>query len=245
MAGALKGGGMPISTYIQDPAHGFTAAEQAALLRWYADFAVDDAWRLIGRNVDRECDRQDIRHHVMRADHVLEYQMHAAGIAITMRLGVFVAALQGHAIGGRDLIGSHLGRADYPVWVCPADQRPGSADDCRDRLGLHHVHHGHMVAVSYATACLDNDALALRAPTALDAAAAGAENWMFAKRRPPGGPTWGHAVDLGTSTAGIDEAVHGDFRVDGVRAARIDLAYVGQIRQSSPQVDFATLLVST
>jgi hypothetical protein len=286
---------MPITTYIADPANGFSPAERAALTQWSGEFDIDDAWKLIRRNVDRDCDRQDIDHsrlreylrdiaqayqptvadaalavmdsvfsarrshfllpglalsfavtrvaRVARADHVLKYQLHHAGIAITMGLGAFIAALQANRIGGQDLAGSHMGRADHPVWVCPADQRPASADDCRNWLGLHHIDHGHLVSIAYPTSILAGH-LALRAPTALDGTAGGAGNWIFAKRGAAGGPAWGHAVDLATSGAGVDEAVHPDFAIDSAKAGRMDLDYVGQIQHSPPQVSFARLLVS-
>jgi len=288
---------VPVPAYIRDPANGFTVLEQATLDQWYRDFDIDDAWRLIRRNFDRDCDRQDIDHavlreylkdiaqayrpllpsaplaamdsvfgarrshfllpglpiagdeirvaRVVRADHLLKYQLHPAGIGITMGLGAFIAALRAGTLGGRDLAGSHMGRQDCPVWVCPAGLLPASAEDCRDRLGLQHLHHGHLVSITYPAGLLGCGWLALRAPTVLDGAAGGADNWIFAKRQSPGGPDWGHAVDLVASTPGVDEAVHRDFLIDAARAAQMTLGHVGQIRRSSPQVDFATLMAST
>lgn len=286
---------MSVLNYIQDPLNGFSAIEQAMLHRWYDDFDIDDAWRLIRRNFDRDCDRQDIDHarlraylhdialkyqpnvgdaplavmdqvytarksyfllsgqplaptggnvkRVMRADHLLKYQLHPAGIAVTMGLAAVVAAVQAGAIQGRDLDGSHMGRADHPVWVCPADQLPGTADECRDQLGLHHIAHGHLVSIEYPESMLTGP-FALRAPTTLDGAAGGADNWIFGKRPAPGGPGWGHAVDLNTSGPGIDEAVHRDFPIDAAKAASMTLSYVGQIGSSPPAIDYSNLSTS-
>jgi hypothetical protein len=286
---------MSVLSYIYDPANGFTAAEQAMLDRWYTDFDIDDAWRLIRRNFDRDCDRQDISHsvlrdylcdiakhyqpnvsdaplavmyqvyttrkshfllpgqplastgrnvaRVMRADHLLEKQLHAAGIAITMDLRAFISALKAGTITGRDLDGSHMGRVDHPGWVCPADQLPGTAEDCRNQLGLHHIAHGHLVSIEYPDSILAGP-FALRAPTTIDSAAGGPDNWIFGKRPPPGGPGWGHAVDLATSKSGVDEAVHRDFPIDTAKAATMTLGHVGQIGKSSPSVDYSILLTS-
>lgn len=286
---------MSVLNYIQDPANGFSAVEQAMLWQWYDAFDDDDAWRLIRRNFDRDCARQDIDHsrlrdylhdvaqkyqpnvgdaplavmdqvysarksyfllpgqpfatsaqdvaRVMRADHLLKYQLHPAGIAVTMGLAPLVSAIRAGAIRGHDLAGSHMGRVDHPVWVCPADQLPASADDCRDKLGLHHIAHGHLVSITYPVSMLTG-AFALRAPTTLDSAAGGADNWIFAKRPAPGGPGWGHAVDLATSGVGIDEAVHRDFPMDTAKAATMTLGHVGQISASPPAVNYSTLLAS-
>ena len=286
---------MSVLKYISDTSNGFAAAEQAMLGRWYADFDVNDAWRLIRRNFDRDCDRQDIDHarlryylshialkyqpnvgdaplavmdqvystgrtyfllpgqplssadgnvaRVMRADHVLKYQLHPAGIAVTMGLAPFLSALKSHAIQGRDLDGSHMGRADHPVWVCPANRLSANADDCRNELGLHHIAHGHLVSIEYPQSIL-GDAFALRAPTTVDGAAGGADNWIFCKRGAAGGPGWGHAVNLATSTAGIDEAVHRDFLIDTAKATTMTLRHVGQITSSPPSVNYSALLTS-
>jgi hypothetical protein len=286
---------MPVLSYIHDSANGFTAAEQAILQQWHDDFDIDDAWRLIRRNFDRDCDRHDIHvlllrdylrdvahkyqpnvgdaplavmdqvystrksyfllpgqplastgrqvARVVRADHLLKYQLHAAGIAVTMGLHALVSGLKASTIQGRDLNGSHMGRADHPVWVCPVDQLPPNADDCRDQLGLHHIAHGHLVSIKYPESILAGT-FALRAPTTIDSAAGGADNWIFAKRRPPGGPEWGHAVDLATSKSGVDEAVHRDFPIDTAKAATMALGHVGQISKSPPAVDYSILLTS-
>ncbi len=85
---------------------------------------------------------------------------------------------------------------------------------------------------------------ALRAPTTLDGAAGGADNWIFGKRRDPGGPGWGHAVDLNTSGPGIDEAVHRDFPIDTAKAASMTLGYIGQIGRSPPAIDYSNLSTS-
>ena len=167
-----------------------------------------------------------------------------AGIAVTMGLHALVSALKAGTIPGRDLAGSHMGRADHPVWVCPADQLPGNADDCRDRLlGLHHIAHGHLVSIEYPESILTGP-FALRAPTAIDSAAGGADNWIFGKRRAPGGPEWGHAVDLATSKSGSDEAVHRDFTINTAEAAAMTLSHVGQIGKSPPAIDYSILLTS-
>lgn len=262
------------------------------LQKWYDAFDVDDAWRLIRRNFDRECYRsdvdparladylRDIAHNfhpsaadaplavmdqvysarksyfllpgkplapinqnvarVVRADHLLKYHLHPAGIAVTMGLSALINAAKAKTIDGSDLDGSHMGRADHPVWVCPADQRPSLADDCRDQLGLHHIDHGHLVAIEYPEAILTAP-FELRAPTTIDSAAGGADNWIFSKRRAPGGPEWGHAVDLAGSKAGVNEAVHRDFPIDTSKADAMTLSYVGQISASPPAVNYATL----
>jgi len=44
---------------------------------------------------------------VVRADHLLKYQLHPAGIAVTMGLNAFISALKAGAINGRDLDRSH------------------------------------------------------------------------------------------------------------------------------------------
>lgn len=287
---------MSVLSYIGDPANGFSISEQAMLRQWHDAFDNDDAWRLIRRNLDRDCARQDIDHarlrdylrdvaqkfqpnvgdaplsvmdqvyaarksyfllpgqplppvgrgvaRVLRADHLLKFQLHAAGIAVTMGLASLVSAVASGAIRGRDLAGSHMGRVDHPVWVCPADRLPDTADACRDQLGLHHVAHGHLVSIEYPERILES-AFALRAPTTIDSAAGGADNWIFGKRTAPGGPGWGHAVDLASSGVGIDEAVHRDFPVDGAKAAVMTLDYVGQIGSSPPAVNYSTLLTST
>jgi hypothetical protein len=286
---------MSVLSYFYDPANGFTAAEQAMLDQWYTDFDIDDAWRLIRRNFDRDCARQDISHFVLRdylrdiaknyqpnvsdaplavmdqvysarksyfllpgqslastgrkvarvvrADHLLKYQLHPAGIAVTMGLNAFISALKASTITGRDLDRSHMGRADHPVWVCPADRLPGNANDCRDQLGLHHISHGHLASIEYPESILAGP-LTLRAPTTIDSAAGGADNWIFGKRAPPGGPGWGHAVDLATSKAGVDEAVHRDFAIDTAKAGTMTLGHVGQIGKSPPPVDYSILLTS-
>jgi hypothetical protein len=84
----------------------------------------------------------------------------------------------------------------------------------------------------------------LHAPTTIDGAAGGADNWIFGKRPAPGGPDWGHAVDLATSASGVDEAVHRDFAIDTAKAATITLGHVGQVGNSPPSVNYATLLTS-
>jgi len=286
---------MSVLSYVQNAVNGFNPAEQAMLRQWYADFDIDDAWRLIRRNFDRDCDRQDIDHirlrdylhdiaqkyqpnvgdaplavmdqvystrksyfllagqplastggrvaRVMRADHLLKYQLHPAGIAVTMGLPALVSALKAGTIRGNDLAGSHMGRADHPVWVCPADQLPANADDCRDRLGLHHIAHGQLVSIEYPESILTGP-FALRAPTTIDSAAGGADNWIFGKRPAPGGPDWGHAVDLATSKPGIDEAVHRDFSIDTAKAAAMTLGHVGQIGKSPPAIDYSILSTS-
>ncbi len=43
----------------------FTASEQTTLLLWYSEFSTDDALKVIRRNLDRECARQDIDHRVL------------------------------------------------------------------------------------------------------------------------------------------------------------------------------------
>jgi hypothetical protein len=286
---------MSVLSYIYDPANGFTAAEQTLLDQWYTDFDIDDAWRLIRRNFDRDCDRQDISHSVLRdylrdvalkyqpnvgdaplavmdqvystrksyfllpgqplastggtvarvvrADHLLKYQLHPAGIAVTMGLSAFISGLKAGTINGRDLDRSQMGRVDHPVWVCPADQLPGTADDCRNELGLHHIAHGHLVSIEYPESILAGP-LALRAPTTVDSAAGGADNWIFGKRAPSGVPEWAHAVDLATSKAGVDEAVHRDFAIDTAKAAKMTLAYVGPVLKSPPSIDYSILLTS-
>jgi hypothetical protein len=186
-----------------------------------------------GRNVAR----------VVRADHLLKYQLHPASIAVTMGLNALVSALQAGTIQGADLDGSHMGRVDHPVWVCPADRLPSNAVDCRNKLGLHHIAHGHLVSIEYPDSILAGLS-ELRAPTTIDSAAGGADNWIFGKRKAPGGPGWGHAVDLATSAAGVSEAVHRDFAIDTAKAAQMTLGHVGQISNSPPSVDYTTLLTS-
>ena len=286
---------MSVLGYVHDPANRFTAVERAMLGQWYADLDVDDAWRLIRRNFDRDCARQDIAHSVLRdylrdiakhyqptagdaplavmdqvysarksyfllpgqplastaqnvarvvrADHLLKYQLHPAGIAVTMGLNALISALQAGAVQGRDLDGSHMGRIDYPVWACPASQLPAKADDCRNKLGLYHIAHGHLVSIEYPDSILAGP-WALRAPTTIDGAAGGADNWIFGKRPLPGGPDWGHAVDLATSARGVDEAVHRDFAIDTAKAATIGLRHVGQVLNSPPSVNYTTLSTS-
>ena len=286
---------MSVLNYIQDPANGFNAADQAMLRQWYDDFDFDDAWRLIRRNFDRDCERLDITtarlrdylydiaqkyqptvvdaplavmdqvyaarksyfllpgrplasadgtvKRVMRADHLLKYQLHSAGIAVAMNVPALVSDLQAGKFQGSDLDGSHMGRADHPVWVCPGDQLPGNAEDCRDQLGLYHIAHGHLVSIEYPTSMLTGP-FALRAPTTIDGAAGGADNWIFGKRPGPGGPDWGHAVNLATSAASIDEAVHRDFPIDTTKAGQMTLGYLGQIGASPPAIDYSILLTS-
>lgn len=264
-------------------------------MRWYGEFSADDALRLIQRNVDRECARQDIDHGVfeeylkdlaskyvpnqptptdlmdtvfdarrphfllpglplvtsggtlsrfMRLDHLVKYNLHHAGVPITYDLAGAIVAIRSGVLAGKDLQGSHMGRADFPVWVTETDSLPtgASAQKLRDLLGLTHIAHGHLVKVTYPAGVLDTSHLALRAPTVLDAVAGGAENWIFAKRAGAGGPEWGHTVDLGSSSPGAKEAVHRDFKVTAVKAPQIGLRYCGQIAMSPPQVSFQTLL---
>lgn len=284
---------MSVLGYVAKPASGFSPAEQAVIAQWRNALDADDAWKLIGRNFDRDCARGDIAHRVLRdflrevakryvpggtvdpletidnilaasrpayalpggklsgsvasvarvlrADHLLKYQL--AGTAVTRDLTVLIQSIQSGAITGQDLQGSDIGRKNYPVWVCPSTKLGSTADQCRDALGLHHIHHGHLVALTYPVSLLSDDHTALRAPTVLDAVASGADNWIFAKRKASGGPQWGHAVDLAACAAGTDEAVHASFSVDANNASSITLSYVGQITASSPQVSFANLLL--
>jgi hypothetical protein len=74
-------------------------------------------------------------------------------------------------------------------------------------------------------------------------AAGGADGWIVVPA-PPGGPGWGHAVDLATSRSGVDEAVHRDFAIDSAKAATMTLGHVGQIGRSPPSVDYSILLTS-
>ncbi len=53
---------MPFLNYIQNPSHGITPTEQRALRDWYSQFNGNPALELIQRNMDRECDRDDIDH---------------------------------------------------------------------------------------------------------------------------------------------------------------------------------------
>jgi hypothetical protein len=288
---------MTLATYIAASSR-FSAAEAAALNAWHASFAVDDAWRLIRRNVDRECDRSDIdttildeylsdiasrytaatwdpvvlmdlvldarRSHfllpgqplplegtslsrVMRVDHLMKFQLYRSGVPILRDISGVIRDLQSGALTGRDLEGSNMGRADRPLWTTrTADIASAtSADSLRNRLGLKHVEHGHLVELVYPDSWLAGHSLALRAPTFLDGIAAGADNWIFVKRSSPGGPDWGHAIDLRTSGHGAPEAVHRDFHVTSARSPHIGLNYRGQVANSPPQVDFATLLKQT
>lgn len=51
---------MALATYVAMAQRGFSPTDQQALIAWHAAFGVDDAWRLIQRNLDRECARADI-----------------------------------------------------------------------------------------------------------------------------------------------------------------------------------------
>jgi hypothetical protein len=282
---------MSLAAYIA--MKGFSQPERDTLSAWHATLALDDAWRLIQRNVDCECVRGDIDeptfddflHQVaasyvpgrdpvevidrifavrrssfvlagrwlpvergplarfMRLDHFERYQLGPA-VPISRDLRALKTALEGGIVTGAYLVGSTVGRSGYPVWVTRGDDLPvgATAKDLRDRLGLKHIDHGHLVEVRYADVAMGASHGMTRAPTVLDAAALGADNWIFAKRAGTGGPDWGHTVDLARATPDLPEAVHRDFCVTEAHAASMTVRYVGHIPSSPPSVNFGNLL---
>ena len=147
------------------------------------------------------------------------------------RLDVLAAAINRGWINGAHV--RSLGQDGYPVW-CTDDSLSTEADPraVRNRLGLDHVRGGWLLEIRYSYRLLEEQGLALRAPTVLDACACG-ENWVFVKNRNPGGPGWGYGLDIGVEEGrqGGPEAVHGvpDLGRVADPAAVLSLRAIGDI----------------
>jgi hypothetical protein len=174
---------------------------------------------------------------VVRADQLLKH--HFLKLPVPTNLKNFVSGLQNGTFVASDMVGSQMGRADLPIWVCRADILPTTADTCRDERGLKHIDRGHLIELNYPVRLTPKG---LHAPTTLDGCANSADNWIFAKRGVTGGgPDWGHTVNLATSKPGVDEAVHNSFTIDASNVGKITLKYIGPITCSAPSIDFTNL----
>jgi|GEM_PF-6270976 len=186
----------------------------------------------------------------MRVDSLMKHNLYEAAIPITDDMPEVIQKLKNRTLNAAALVGSTLGESGYPVWVSPErDIRPPlSADHLRDLLGLQHIQHGHMAKLIYPESVLASGTAGLRAPTILDAIAKGARNWVFAKRVHPGGPSWGHTIDLSSQRTGVREAVHFPFDITSSSvsgASPMSLDYVGLISRTPYAVNFVQLFNNT
>ncbi len=184
----------------------------------------------------------------MRLDHFLKYMLPALPI-VSIGYGTLAEQVNNGVVTGANLDSKPFGRTGYPIW-CTLSGSPNwrtSADRSRDRFGLKHIDSGHLVEMRYPIGLLSSVFVPLKAPTVLDSWAAGASNWIFAKKRGSGGPEWGYTVDLdggGACGRGSTEAVHASFTVPAGQGWTIDLRAHGPIAASAPAVSYRALLVN-
>lgn len=182
-----------------------------------------------------------------------------------------IERLQAGAIEGRHLEMTTLGRPCAPVWVAsraelqstPADAAPPAApsdiggapldnpargnraEQLATSLGLHHLSDCHLVELHYPVGVLRGAGLELKAPTVLDAVAAGDVSTVFVKRSGPGGPSWGHAANVSSWSHGASEAVHQPLPLTHLTSASLLLSYAGRLPPREPAIDFERLYQHT
>ena len=296
-----------------EPAQVFDIREIAALRSWHADFGPDVAWQLIRRNIDRECERDDINHdlyasylravarafplapaprnpvelmndvcsralahyfmpglplnasattllmHCFRTDRFLKYNAAHLGLSPEMlNTQGFITLLRMKIITGDYLVDAAIGGPQKPVWVAHFDDLsdvlptvdPESLEEwteetpnrVRDFLGLQHVQSGTLTACVYDVQTLKLAGLQLKAPTVLDAALSGEENWVFVKHPGSGPVDWGRTVDLQHCTPGAREAVHARLPITTVTGPRIEIRYLGPLTKPPSPCSFQDIM---
>jgi len=167
-----------------------------------------------------------------------------ATLAAPPNLDALAAAINRGEINGAHV--ASLGKGGFALW-CTDDSLSTETDPraVRNRLGLDHVRGGWLLEIRYPYRLIEEQGLALRAPTVLDACARGGDNWVFVKNHNTGGPDWGIALDLGVPEGGKGgpEAVHDvpDLRRVVDLAADLNLRAIGDII-GTQHVDFERIL---
>jgi hypothetical protein len=153
-------------------------------------------------------------------------------------------------ITGADMEGTVWGKSikgrDYAVWVSDGSLATESkGETVRDRVGLKHIAGGYLLEISYPSALLHERGMELYPPTAPDAFAEGADNWIWVKNRNAGGPDWGYTVDMtggGAGAEGVPEALHAPFKIDPGDGARLALRVLDAFSKTPPQMDHYAML---
>lgn len=168
----------------------------------------------------------------------------------TRRLPALKTLIDQGLIDGSNLEGTTFGKRvagrDFAVWFSDASlANVNSGETARDRLGLHHVHGGYLLEVSYPLELLEVRREKTAPPTVIDGLGENSDNWIWIKTRNPGGPGWGYSVDMsggGAGAVGVPEAVHAPVEIAEGDGARIRIRALEPFASTAPQMDHAAML---